>query len=383
MKQLETKRLILRPWKESDAADLYQYARDSQVGPAAGWQPHTSVENSGEIIRNVLSAEGTYAVILKETGEAIGSVGLIIGEHSHLRLPDTEAEIGYWLGVPYWGQGMIPEAVHELIRFAFEELKLQTLWCGYYIGNEKSKRVQEKCGFLYEYTKKDVELKLLCEVRDECISKLTKERWSARNGRKNDKLEIRLATEADIPKLLDIYAYYVENTAITFEYEVPSMEEFTERMKRVLEKFPYLAAVLDGEIVGYAYVSPFKERPAYNWAVETSIYVHKDKKGMGIGRCLYEKLEELLKKQNILNLEACIAYPEVEDAYLTKDSVRFHEKLGYRMVGEFVKCGYKSNRWYNMVWMEKHIGEHKEKQEKVIYRKDICTESEKTEYFYK
>lgn len=177
MKTLETARLILRSWDESDAKDLYKYAKDPQVGPAAGWQPHTSEENSLEIIKNILSAEGAYAVILKETGEVIGSVGLMIGNQSPLKCPETEAEIGYWLGVPYWGQGLIPEAVNELIRFAFEELGLENLWCGYYVGNGKSRRVQEKCGFVYQYTKEKVELKLLNEIRDENVSKLTKEDW--------------------------------------------------------------------------------------------------------------------------------------------------------------------------------------------------------------
>ena len=179
MKNLETKRLILRPWEETDAKALYQYAKDSEVGPAAGWPPHTSEENSLEIIKNVLSAEGAYAVVLKETGEAVGSVGLMIREQSHVKCPNKEAEIGYWLGVPYWGKGLIPEAVNELIRYAFEELGIDTLWCGYFVGNEKSKRVQEKCGFVYEYTKENVELRLLNEIRNENVSKLTKEAWLA------------------------------------------------------------------------------------------------------------------------------------------------------------------------------------------------------------
>ena len=182
---------------------------------------------------------------------------------------------------------------------------------------------------------------------------------------KNRDFFIRVVTEADAEELLNIYTHYIEHTAITFEYEVPTVEEFAERIRNVLRKFPYLAAVADGEIVGYAYVSPFKERAAYDWAVETTVYVHKDKKGMGIGKALYLMLEEILTKQNILNMEACIAYTDTEDEYLTNDSVRFHEKLGYRMVGKFMKCGYKFDRWYNMVWMEKHIGEHKQNQEPV------------------
>jgi RimJ/RimL family protein N-acetyltransferase len=146
---LQTERLLLRPWRASDAESLYKYASDPRVGPIAGWPVHTSVENSREIIRDVLSAEGTLAVVLKETGEAVGSVGLMVGGASNLELPAGEAEIGYWIGVPLWGRGLIPEAVRELIRYAFEECGIGTLWCGYFDGNDKSRRVSEKCGFQY------------------------------------------------------------------------------------------------------------------------------------------------------------------------------------------------------------------------------------------
>ena len=169
---------------------------------------------------------------------------------------------------------------------------------------------------------------------------------------------IRTATVADVPALLEIYAPYVMNTAITFEYEVPTEEEFRRRVEHVLSKYPYLVAERRGEIVGYAYASTFHTRPAYGWAVETSIYIRQDKKRLGIGKELYEELERLLRLQNILNLNACIAYPEIEDEYLTKNSVQFHQHLGYERIGEFHKCGFKFNRWYNMVWMEKHIGGH-------------------------
>ena len=109
--QLETKRLILRPWCEADAEALYEYAKNPAVGPVAGWPPHTSVENSREIIRDVLSASEVYAVCLKEDDRVVGSIGLTVGKDSNLDLPDTEGEIGYWIGVPFWGQGLIPEAV--------------------------------------------------------------------------------------------------------------------------------------------------------------------------------------------------------------------------------------------------------------------------------
>ena len=174
---LETKRLILRPWEVSDAQDLYEYAKDPQVGPIAGWPPHTSVENSLEIINGILSKPETYAVVLKGKGHTVGSIGLMIGDASNIGLPDTEGEIGYWVGVPYWGQGIIPEAVKEMIRYAFEELKLEKLWCGYFDGNTKSKRVQEKCGFVYHHTNKDFLWPLMGDIRTEHITCLPKENW--------------------------------------------------------------------------------------------------------------------------------------------------------------------------------------------------------------
>lgn len=183
--------------------------------------------------------------------------------------------------------------------------------------------------------------------------------------------KIRIATEQDAEALLEIYAPYVENTAITFEYIVPTVQEFTQRIRHVLERYPYLIAEREGKIAGYAYAGTFKERAAYDWSVETTVYVREDQKKTGVGRELYEALEKLLILQNIQNLNACIAYLEVEDQYLTHNSVQFHEHLGYRLVGEFYKCGYKSGRWYNMVWMEKHIGEHEDRPQVVKPFDDI------------
>ena len=174
--KLVTERLILRPWAESDAESLYEYAKDPQVGPAAGWPVHSSVNNSREIIRDVLSADGTYAVTIKGDDRAIGNVGLRIGDKSNLGLSKTEAEIGYWIGAPFWGKGYIPEAVQELIRYAFEALELSVLWCGYFDGNEKSKRVGEKCGFHFDRTEKK-EWPLIGEIKIQHITRLTKDEW--------------------------------------------------------------------------------------------------------------------------------------------------------------------------------------------------------------
>jgi len=169
---------------------------------------------------------------------------------------------------------------------------------------------------------------------------------------------IRVASIKDAEELLLIYAPYVTETAITFEYEVPSIEEFRKRIQRTLENYPYIVAECDGELLGYAYTGVFKDRAAYDWSVETSIYIKGEMKGLGIGRKLYEAIERISKAQNILNLNACISYPEICDQYLTRNSVEFHEYLGFQMVGEFHKCGYKFCTWYNMVWMEKLLGSH-------------------------
>ncbi len=172
---------------------------------------------------------------------------------------------------------------------------------------------------------------------------------------------IRIAVEEDAESLLRIYAWYVENTAITFEYAVPSLEEFRSRIRHTLERYPYLVEENDdGEITGYVYASAFKGRAAYDWAVETSIYVARDARRSGSGRRLYAALEKALLLQGICNAEACIAAPRGEDPFLTADSIRFHEHLGYRMVGQFEKCAYKFGRWYDMVWMERLIGQHPE-----------------------
>lgn len=179
-------------------------------------------------------------------------------------------------------------------------------------------------------------------------------------------LKIRTAGIEDAAELLKIYAPYVENTAISFEYEVPSVDEFRDRIRKTLERYPYIVAEKNGEILGYAYVSAFHARRAYDWSVETSIYIRRDQKGHGFGKKLYLALEDILEKQHVSNLYACIACTEEEDIHLTNDSMHFHEHLGYRLAGTFRKCGYKFGKWYDMIWMEKMIGEHPDEPEEFI-----------------
>lgn len=172
-------------------------------------------------------------------------------------------------------------------------------------------------------------------------------------------MNIRIAKLEDSKELVNIYKYYVENTSITFEYDVPSTEEFSERIKNTLKKYPYLIAEENGEIYGYAYASAFKSRPAYDWAVETSIYVKNGDSRHGVGTLLYNELEKYLKMQNIINVNACITYPN-------EKSEEFHKKFGYKTIAHFTKCGYKLGKWHDMIWMEKFIDEHTDNPNSVI-----------------
>lgn len=174
---ITTERLILRPWEESDAESLYEYAKDPAVGPPAGWPAHTDVEDSRRVIRDVLSKDETYAVCLKDDGRAIGSVGLFKPMSEQVSDGDDELEIGYWIGVPFWGRGYIPEAVRALQRHAFCDLGCSVMWCVYYDGNEKSRRCQEKCGFRYHHTEENKPCELMGDIRTERYSRLTRDEW--------------------------------------------------------------------------------------------------------------------------------------------------------------------------------------------------------------
>ncbi len=169
---------------------------------------------------------------------------------------------------------------------------------------------------------------------------------------------IRDARLEDAADILSIYAYYVENTAISFEYVTPTLSEFTQRMQQIKEKFPYLVVEQDGKIQGYAYAAAFRSRPAYGWNSEVTIYLRRDIQKCGAGRKLYAALEEKLRTMGITNCYACIAYPAQENPYVTANSADFHTHVGYQQVGRFHKCGYKFGHWFDMVYMEKFIGTH-------------------------
>ena len=170
-------------------------------------------------------------------------------------------------------------------------------------------------------------------------------------------MKLRFAVPEDAKALLAIYAQYI-GTNITFEYSLPSEEEFAARIRSFTGIYPYLVCEDGGRIVGYAYAHRLQERAAYQWNAELSIYLDSAVRAHGLGRRLYTALEKISNAQSIQNLYACIAYPETEDAHLTGNSVAFHTHMGYTQVGQFHRCGYKFNTWYNMTWMEKVLGDH-------------------------
>ena len=185
-------------------------------------------------------------------------------------------------------------------------------------------------------------------------------------------ISVRAVNPDDAEELLKIYSYYIENTAVSFEYVTPTAEEFRARIEKTLRKYPYFAVVQDGRITGYSYAGDFVGRAAYGWSAEMTIYLSPDRRRQGTGRLLYEKMEEALAGMGILDLYACIGHTDrADDPYLTNDSERFHERMGYSLVGVFRSCGYKFGRWYDMVWMGKNIGEHCGGQTEVIPYKEI------------
>lgn len=175
----------------------------------------------------------------------------------------------------------------------------------------------------------------------------------------NQSIIIRSARMEDAQRILDIYDHFVRRTAITFEYETPSLDAFRARMENTMKKYPYLVAEQDGKVLGYAYAGAFHPRAAYGWCAEATVYLSQAAQGLGLGRRIYAALEEALCRMGVLNLYACIAVPHGEDdEYLTRNSADFHAHMGYALCGTFSLCGYKFGRWYDMIWMEKMIGSH-------------------------
>lgn len=395
---------MIRLAKENDLdniQEIYAYARKfmAEHGNPTQWGQTRPTE---ETLRKDIKKEQLY--VIEEQDGLQGVFALIIGDDPTYQ----KIEQGSWRDDSTYGTihriASAPEThgiMAQVLAFAWE--KIQHLRIDTHENNKVMQHLVlkngfEKCGIIYvddgsprvafEKTSKEKDEKKIAQkspaeekdLKEFGITDATDLTRMAASSEVNTKLQIRIATPLDAKEILDIYAPYILQTAITFEYEVPTLETFTRRIEQTLVKYPYLVAEQDGRIVGYAYAGPLHERAAYDWAVETSIYVKMDAKGQGIGKKLYVALEEALIRQHIVCVNACIAYPDQEnDAYLTKDSVDFHTHLGYKMVGEFHQCAYKFDHWYNMVWMEKSLCERPQQPEPIIWFSRLRKRDAKTE----
>lgn len=329
---LETERLILRPWEESDAEDFYRYASDPAVGPIAGWPVHTSVENSREIIRDFFSADETYAVCLKSDGRPIGSIGLIPPAQANTAAKATEMEVGFWVGVPHWGKGYIPEALREIQLHAFEDMGCTALWCGYYDGNVKSERVQQKCGFTYHHIVENVDCPLVNDTRTEHFRCLSRARWKLlRELNERGGSTIRPIAPAELCLLDD---FLCEAIFVPDGMGKPSRSIVEDPAYRVyVDGFGnskhdrILVAEAGGQIVGCCLTRIMDDRGHVDDETPSLlILLLESYRGRGIGTMLME-----------------VMLAELADAGFAKTSlfvqkenpaVRFFVRLGFEIVGE-------------------------------------------------
>ena len=188
----------------------------------------------------------------------------------------------------------------------------------------------------------------------------------AEMGSREAGVSVRDAVLEDAPRILEIYGHYIKKTVVTYEYDIPTLEEFTGRMKDTMQKYPYLVILQDGQIKGYAYARAYIGRAACDWSCETTVYLDPEATGHGLGSRIYQELENALREMGILNMYAAVAWPQQEDEYLNENSALFHEAYGFRKIGHFRNCGYKFGRWYDLLWLEKIIGEHCAEQAPVI-----------------
>jgi RimJ/RimL family protein N-acetyltransferase/GNAT superfamily N-acetyltransferase len=280
---LETKRLILRPWEESDAESLYKYAKDAQVGPIAGWPPHRSVDESLDVIRNVFNGQECYAICLKTDNVAIGCIELKLKGHTDMTERDDECELGFWIGVPFWGKGIVPEAARRLIRHGFDDLGMITIWCGYYDGNEKSKRVQEKCGFIYHHSCNEVPVPLMGETRIGHTNILTREQWKAG-------LIVRSLTEREKPAACEL-AWKVFLKYEAPEYSQEGINEFRNTLdnKDFIGRMRFYGAFQHEKLVGTLAM----RQPQHI----SLLFVDEEYHKKGIGRKLFERMKQDYEKQ--------------------------------------------------------------------------------------
>ena len=177
MYNTEVETIILRPWTMEDAKDLYEYARNPHVGPPAGWPPHKNIDDSKRIIQEIYCCPGFYAITFEKTNKAIGCISILIGDASNFTIAPNEGELTFWLGEPFWGKGYMQEAIFMLMDYAFQDLELDCLWCGFFEDNKNSKRLQEKCGFLFHHEIAEVNT-MLGDKKKEIVMFMDYERYT-------------------------------------------------------------------------------------------------------------------------------------------------------------------------------------------------------------
>ncbi len=358
---IDTKRLHIRPFTMNDANDMHALFTLIEVMQPLGMAPaHTSMDETKERLNRWISSGIHHAIALRERKDDVESeraIGyIVIKPDSEDKREDTR-ELGFALHPGWQHRGYMTETVDAVLAY-LQKQGIRYVWACCFEQNLSSKSLIERCGFSFQqkgsffaegegitYPSLEYCMELTC----------------------NRGIKIERVTMADAEELLSIYAPYVRDTAISFEYAVPSLDEFQKRIESISSCLPFIKAVQGGEILGYAYAGKFKERKAYDWSVEVTVYVRRDVRRKGVGSLLYGALEKSLRQMGILNMNACIAVPKGEDPHLTNDSYHFHSRMGFDLVGTFHNSGYKFDTWYDMIWMEKIIGAHTNQQEPVKY----------------
>ena len=331
-KVLKTQRLILRRWKDSDADDLFKYASDPDVGPIAGWPPHRNIDESKDVIKNVLNGKEAYAICLKDDGKAIGAIELKLNGHTDLTDRDDECEMGYWLGKPFWGQGIMSEAVKEMLRHAFLDLGMQRVWIGYYEGNTKSKRVQEKCGFKYQWRSENVDVPLMHEKRTGHVSLMTKEDWLLEKTQNMKfKTKVEKAGLEDIDVLVELRLDYLveDNGSIDKNDAERIREALPDYYRKHLNKDLFAYVIREEKmIVSCAFLLVIEKpmSPAFiNGKTGTvlNVFTRESCRRKGYARKIMDVLLAEAKDMGLVTIDL----KSTEDGYLLYRSVGFQDDL--------------------------------------------------------
>lgn len=358
---IDTKRLHIRPFTINDGKDMHALFTLTEVMRPLGMAPaHTSMDQTIERLNRWSCMGIHHAITLRESKDGTEServIGYIVIKPDSEENREDTRELGFALHPDWQHRGYMTETVEAVLAY-LKKQGIRYVWACCFEQNLSSKSLIERCGFSFRQKGSFFaegegvtypSLEYCMELKD------------------NGEIRIERVTTVDAEELLSIYAPYVRDTAISFEYEVPSLDEFQNRIETISSCLPYIKAVQGGEILGYAYAGKFKERKAYDWSVEVTVYVRRDVRRKGVGRLLYGALEKSLKQMGVLNMNACISVPKEDDPHLTNDSYHFHSSMGFDLVGTFHDSGYKFDTWYDMIWMEKMIGDHAKQQEPVKY----------------